>query len=164
MLEKLFAIYSVPLYNHLLSKTGDPDLSKDLVQETYLRAADKRDLATIRNLPSYLFRIANNLLIDHHRRQTVRKTDTDTDRLDTCRDESGGPEVQAGAIMTLERIRASLATMPKLTQDVFILCRVAGKTHKETARYLRISTSSVQKHLASALKRVNQHNEPGNDF
>lgn len=163
MLEKLFHIYSTPLYNHLLGKTGDPELSEDLVQETYLRAADKPDLDSVRNLPSYLFRIANNLLIDHHRRQTVRKTDADTDRLDTCHDESGGPEMQVGTVITLERIKASLATMPKLTQDVFILCRVTGKTHKEAARYLRISTSSVQKHLASALNRISQHNETGNN-
>ncbi|WYX20972.1 sigma-70 region 4 domain-containing protein [Achromobacter xylosoxidans] len=37
------------------------------------------------------------------------------------------------------------------TRQIFQLCRVEGLSHAEAARYLDISPSSVQKHLAMAL-------------
>ena len=70
-------------------------------------------------------------------------------------------EVQALGALELEHLEALLARLPERTRDVFMLCRVEGMTHKETARYLRISTSSVQKHMAMALAKMGRALDPG---
>lgn len=57
------------LYRFALRATGDSGSSQDIVQETFLRAwraADKFD-SELASLRVWLFAIARNVIIDHHR-------------------------------------------------------------------------------------------------
>lgn len=162
MLEKLFIQHSPALQRYLLGKKCTPSLAADLVQETFLRIAQLDNFERILGSPAYLFRVAHNLMIDHHRRYGEKRFDSDpTAFFDTLVDEASSPEAQALGALELEHLEALLARLPERTRDVFMLCRVEGMTHKETARYLRISTSSVQKHMAMALAKMGRALDPG---
>lgn len=162
MLEKLFTQHSSALHRYLLSKKCTPSLAADLVQETFLRLAQLENLESVLRGPSYLFRVAHNLMIDHYRRYGEKRFDADaTAFFETLVDESSRPEEQAIDALELEHLESLLERMPARTRDVFLLLRVEGMTHKETARYLRISTSSVQKHMAMALAKIGRELEPG---
>ncbi|MEG0966270.1 MAG: RNA polymerase sigma factor [Pseudomonas sp.] len=164
MLEKLFTQHSSALHRYLLRKKCTPSLASDLVQETFLRLAQLENLESVLRGPSYLFRVAHNLMIDHYRRYGEKRFDTDaTAFFDTLVDETSRPEEQAIGSLELEHLESLLERMPPRTRDVFLLLRVEGMTHKETARYLRISTSSVQKHMAMALARIGRELEPGQE-
>ncbi len=162
MLEKLFTQHSSALHRYLLRKKCSPSLASDLVQETFLRIAQMDNLESMLRGPAYLFRIAHNLMIDHYRRYGERRFDNDPAAFfDTLVDETSRPEEQAIGTLELEHLESLLERMPERTRDVFLLLRVEGMTHKETARYLRISTSSVQKHMAMALARIGKALDPG---
>lgn len=155
MLEKTFSRYAKPLHRYLLRRSCTSALAADLVQETFVRMAQQSNLERIQHSPSYIFRIARNLLIDHKRHHGVSRTDSQPiEYFDTFIDESVGPEAQALGSIELERLDAVLSRLPQRTRDVFVLCRLEGMTHKETARYLRISPSSVQNHMSLALTRI----------
>ncbi|WP_136478198.1 RNA polymerase sigma factor [Pseudomonas sp. DG56-2] len=162
MLEKLFTQHSSALHRYLLRKKCTPSLASDLVQETFLRLAQLENLESVLRAPSYLFRVAHNLMIDHYRRYGDKRFDNDPAALfDTLVDETSRPEEQAIDTLELEQLESLLERMPSRTRDVFLLLRVEGMTHKETARYLRISTSSVQKHMAMALAKIGRALDPG---
>ena len=59
----------------------------------------------------------------------------------------------------------AVATLPQQCQRVFVLKKVYGHSHKEIARQLGISTSTVEKHVATGLKRCSEYiqkvNNPG---
>ncbi|AYG10658.1 sigma-70 family RNA polymerase sigma factor [Pseudomonas fluorescens] len=164
MLEKLFTQHAPALHRYLLRKKCSPSLASDLVQDTFLRIAQLESLERVLCAPSYLFRVAHNLMIDHHRRYGEKRYDNDPSAFfATLVDETSCPEEQALGALELEHLESLLERMPPRTRDVFMLCRVEGMTHKETARYLRISTSSVQKHMAMALARIGRALEPGQE-
>lgn len=80
---------------HPARKVRDPQLAADLVQESFLRMAERGRKEQIDNSPGYLYRIAGNLLVDHIRQETRRKTDSVThEALAEIEDEmagAGGP-------------------------------------------------------------------------
>ena len=62
--------YQDRLYGHINGRVTDPELAKDLTQETWLRAL--RGIKTFRGdsaFYSWLYRIAENVCTDHFRRQ-----------------------------------------------------------------------------------------------
>ncbi len=73
-LEELVRRTSRLVYARLFLETGDPHLSEDLTQETYLQAV--RALKTLQNarqFRSWLFTIADNVLIDAARNRNRQK-------------------------------------------------------------------------------------------
>ena len=96
MLEKLFNQHASALHRYLLRKKCTPSLASDLVQDTFLRIAQLENMERILCAPSYLFRVAHNLMIDHHRRYGEKRFDSDAAAyFDTLVDEASGPEEQA---------------------------------------------------------------------
>ena len=75
-LSKWVDDFTGDLYQRALHKTGDPHLASDLVQDTFMAAAES--LQNFRNDSSpktWLFSILNRKIIDHYRskyRQTVK--------------------------------------------------------------------------------------------
>lgn len=66
----LVAEYQDRLYRHINGRVTDPELAKDLTQETWLRAF--RAISNFRGdaaFYSWLYRIAENVCTDHFRRQ-----------------------------------------------------------------------------------------------
>ncbi|NJS13447.1 MAG: RNA polymerase sigma factor [Sphingopyxis sp.] len=69
-LEAVLVANREPLLRFLRAR-GAGENAEDLLQEAWLRAA-AQSRSPIANPRSYLFRIANNLMIDHHRAATQR--------------------------------------------------------------------------------------------
>lgn len=143
------------LHRYLLRKTRDNELSSDLVQETFLRVAERDQQEQARFLPSYIFKIADNLLIDHSRKAWVRKTDSVPDEvLASVVDEHARPDEDALRAIELQQLKTILRGLPVRSRQVFLLCRLEGWTYGEVAEHLDISVSSVRKDLAQAMEYV----------
>lgn len=148
------------LHTYILGKLRNADMAADLTQETFLRFAEQqRDnpAAVITHSRSYLYRTAHNLIIDHVRQQQRSKTDSvPTEALLEVVDESPSPEQVTSGKHELALAQAALLELPERTRQVFRLVRLEGMTYSEVAIRLEISDSSVQKHLAKAIKHVMQ--------
>lgn len=59
------------MYHWLLKKSQNPDLSFDVLQETFLKALQlQNDFCQIEHPKAWVFRVAHNLLIDWYRKQS----------------------------------------------------------------------------------------------
>ena len=97
-LKGLFLKHAATLRGYLARKVRDPQLAADLVQESFLRLAEQTRGERIDNSQGYLYRTANNLLIDHVRQEARRKTETvPHEVLADIEDEAAGLEAQAMA-------------------------------------------------------------------
>jgi len=154
-LKGLFLKHADTLRGYLSRKIRDPQLAADLVQESFLRLAQKPPSEHIDNSQGYLYRTASNLLIDHIRQEARRKTDSvPHEALAEIEDETAGLEAHAMVQQQRRALKQVMAELPERTRQIFRLNRIEGMTHAQVARHLDISDSSVQKHLAKALAHV----------
>lgn len=143
-----------------MGKLRNAEVAADLTQETFLRFSEYsrgHPATVIVHHRSYLYRTAHNLAIDHLRRESHEETDpVAADVLDGIRDDRPSAEQTIGGQDELDRLRAALLELPERTRQVFALARIEGLTYRAVAVRLEISDSSVQKHLAKAVKHVMQ--------
>jgi len=136
-----------PLKAYLMSASGgDSALADDLLQESYFRFL-RADFEAVdeNHQRNYLFRIATNLLRDHHRRRRpevpeLPETVAGTDR---------GDHVQLRSDMS----QALRAIKPR-DRVLLWLAHVEGFSHREIGEALGLKTDSVRPMLFRARQRL----------
>jgi RNA polymerase sigma-70 factor (ECF subfamily) len=122
---QLYERYVDKIYRYIYFKVGSRDETEDLTSQTFLKAWDAIGDYEWRNHPfgAWLFRIAHNLVVDHHRaRRDSVALDDATPQLEhrTSRD-SLRPEQVMGELITLQRVRHAIGRLTEEQQQVLIL-------------------------------------------
>ncbi len=130
-----------------------PDDVDDIVQETYIRLTRVVASQEIRHPRAYIYRIARNLALDSLKKggDTVAvEWNEDTDYAATVGD------LTADAIdsrKALDRFYEAVQSLPPRARQAFILKKVYGYSQREIAARLEIAESTVEKHVALAMRR-----------
>lgn len=127
---------------------GNPATAEDLTQDTLVHLWNRPVTGQDRGL---VFRTAQNLAIDHLRRQGVRTAYAESVQPEQVAQTVPTPDQAAAACLALEATLAALRALPSRTQRVFLLNRLDGKTYAEIARELDISVSTVEKDMIRAI-------------
>lgn len=158
-IKTLFLAHRRELQTYLTRKLRDGETAADLTQEAFLRFAEHGPTgpAAVAHARAYLYRTAHNLAVDHVRRQQRERTDPAApDDMAGIADDRPSPERTVGGQSEVTAVREALLELPERTRQVFALTRIEGLTYGAVARRLQISDSSVQKHLARAIRHVMQ--------
>lgn len=133
-------------------RLGDRHEAEDLVQESFLRLAQRRDTGEVAHLDGYIYRTAGSVLTDRARRRAVRHADEHVELESTQEAANNVDPLRAlTSRRALAEVGAVLDALPERTRTVFVLRRLEGLRHKEIALRLGISVSSVEKHVARAV-------------
>ena len=155
--ELLFTRHQAEIRLFLSRRLPNPELAMDLTQETFARLLGADPGETIENVRAFLYRTAQRLAIDHHRKQRRQQTDCVPDEvLLGIGDQEPSSEARIADRQALAILQQALAELPELTQEIFRLTRIEGLSYAQTAQRLSVSESSVQKHLAKALRHAVQ--------
>lgn len=162
-LETVYHDCRQQLLRFLIARTGDQDEALDVLQETWIRLQTTAT-GPIANPRAYLFRMAQNLVVDRAR---ARQRRMQRDRIwsdDRTLHYPGSSEAidleQQNAEDSLleqeevERLMAALKTLPDGARRVFEMHKIEGLSHVEIAARLHISKSGVEKHMAVAMKHL----------
>lgn len=145
------------LLSFLSFKLSCAETAGDIVQETYLRIANYPKTEEIKNPRAFLFRIANNLALDHLRKRAfqVKFNNQETDHEPLVR-EAEEPLTAINTIQQLEILEQLIEGLPFTCRKVFLLSRVEGKTYKAIGKELGISERTVENHVYKALKMLKE--------
>lgn len=140
-------------------RLGSRDSAEDLVQDLGARVAELGDVDHLQTPGAYLFRLGWNLMLDNRRRDgRASRRDDDWSRETTTAlagdpvvDEPS-PEAALDAKRQLQTLLAVLDTLPPKVRRAFVLHKLEGHSHSETARLMGISRSGVEKHMMAALR------------
>lgn len=137
--ESLFAQYNDRLLRYLSRAAGEHEAARDLTQEVFLRVTRTAIPTAPQNqLAGWLFRIARNVVIDHHR-QRRRRPETD---LSAAPERTGGAQQEMALALT-----QALATLPDLDRDVFLLREVGGLSRDEIATACELTSDAVRSRI-----------------
>lgn len=125
----------------------------DVIQETYTVLAARETVADIRHPRAYLFQIAHSVVVRHVRRARIVPilAAEEMEGFDPA-DEAASPEQTAINRDELRRLAEAIAAMPGQMRQAFILRRVHGLAQREIAARMRISESTVEKHIARGVR------------
>jgi RNA polymerase sigma-70 factor (ECF subfamily) len=159
-LEALYRIHRAALLRTLVARTGDAGEAEDILQEMWIRLRHASTFP-IANGRAYLFRMAQNLLLDRLR-EKQRRMRRERIWLDNLAGDAGGGSERADGGPNAEemmldreeaaRLASALATLPDGARRAFELHKIEGLSHAEVAMRLGISRSGVEKHMAVAMK------------
>ncbi|HEY8939704.1 MAG TPA: RNA polymerase sigma factor [Cellvibrio sp.] len=141
-----------------VSRLVPPREVEDIVQETYVRVCQVENQQDIQFPRSFMLRTAQNLALDHLKKAETRLTVS----LD---DEQELLEFISRPDDTFDRVAANqefghfceaVRQLPLQCRKAFVLKKVYGYSQKEIALQLDISENTVEKHIASGIKRCMQ--------
>jgi RNA polymerase sigma-70 factor (ECF subfamily) len=158
----VFERHRPELLRFLAARCGDPAEAEDHLQELWLKVS-RHGGGPIADGPAYLFRMANNQVLDAIR---GRRRGMLRDRR-WLAEEGGGeglaedrpdPELPADEAIMREqeigRLRRAIAALPPGAREALRLFRIEGKPQAEIAEIMGISRSGVEKHLAVAMRHL----------
>ena len=156
-LAGLYQAHAGELHGFARRRVGRQE-AEDVVQDTYLHLLQRGTAATLEQPRPYLFRIAANLAVDLARKTKVRLRYAGEGFGLACDAEApDSPEAAAGGAMELRRLQASLAELPPLCRDAFLLNRIEDLTHAEIAARLGVSVRTIDRCMVKAWEHLRGH-------
>ncbi|MBV7527522.1 MULTISPECIES: sigma-70 family RNA polymerase sigma factor [Pseudomonas] len=136
----------------LNARLGNRQVAEDVVHDAYLRVLERSSDTPIEQPRAFLYRTALNLVIDDHRRNTLRQAEP----LDVLDNEeryfTPSPHNLLDHGQRLEMLQCALAELPRLCRESFLLRKIEGLSHPQIAEQLGISRAMVEKHIVNAMK------------
>lgn len=141
------------VFRHCVFRLSDREKAKDVTQDAFVRlwnyVAEGKDVANVR---AFLFKIANNLIIDEYRRK-------ETTSLDQMRDEEGfdvGFEVRATyeARNEAEGLMRALEGLPDKYREAIVMRHVDGMSVKDIARMTGETENVISVRIHRAIEKL----------
>ncbi|MFY0992191.1 RNA polymerase sigma factor [Halomonas sp. C05BenzN] len=153
-LDALFQRHATDLAGYLRRQLQCPHLAEDLCQEIFLRLGQHPEPGGLEAPRAYLFRMARNLVIDHHRRCRSRPASQPLDTPGLCLVcPRPCPEEEAERHLCLMRLRETMDTLPTRLRQALTWHRLEGLTQAEIGRRLGVSERMAGRYVAQALAR-----------
>jgi len=159
-LQSVFLANRDRLHHFLRARALDDSEAEDCLQEIWLRILGAR-VGTIKEPLSYLYRMADNMVIDLRRGARRR---ADRERAWASRipgvpediDPYPGADEAITARERLAAVQSAIAPLPARTREIFRKFRLEGISQKEIASEFGITVSAVEKQLQKAYAAVLQ--------
>jgi RNA polymerase sigma-70 factor (ECF subfamily) len=164
---ELYERYLDRIYRYIYFKVGDRPTAEDLASQTFMKAWDAIGDYEWRNYPfgAWLFRIAHNLVVDHHRarRDHLALDDASPQLEKKASGNENRPEAVLAEMITIDRVRNTIGRLTEEQQQVLILRFFEGLDTGEVAELMgkrRGAIRGLQFRALSALREL-LHREQG---
>ncbi|MCT9979085.1 sigma-70 family RNA polymerase sigma factor [Acinetobacter sp. I-MWF] len=153
ILQEMYLDHHDWLKQWLNSRVRYPFTAADLVQDTFVKLLQTKQLFSIQEPRAYLVNVAKHLLIDKHRRyileqnylETLKQYADDQDLLVTSN------QIEE-AVLILDFLTIALQDTTALTRKAFIMYYFEGYSQSEIATEIGKSLRTTQLYLAECLQ------------
>ena len=136
--EALFVANRHRLFRYFLRAVGETDTAHDLTQDVFVRVTRAQvPQASDGEVRAWLFQIARNLALDHHRRRVRHPQPTTM---------TGGESRLPSQDVSLA-VNEALEALEDLDRDVFLMREVAGLGYQEIGRACGLTPDAVRSRI-----------------
>ncbi len=155
--DELYFHFAPKLYQRIYRLLKNPEVVEEILQDVFLKVWSMRSqLDAEKGFTTLLYRMTDNLAIDHFRR--------------SCLEKASQKEIWASsisyylhteeAIISKEKIKILDEAIQRLSpkrKEILTLCNIEHKSYKEVAALLGISVSTVSNQLVNAMKDIKSY-------
>ncbi|MEN8614075.1 sigma-70 family RNA polymerase sigma factor [Dehalogenimonas sp. THU2] len=152
-LASLFEEYYDRIARYAFTRIGDRGDAEDLASDVFVKALKALDSFEERGLPmgAWLFKIAHNLVVDYHRRNSQRRI-TDIEKIDI---EAGGDlAMEVETRLEMERVTQAMEILTEDQREIIRLRFYGGLSSAEVGAMLGKSDGAVREAQSTALKKL----------
>lgn len=157
--EALYDLYADRLYRYFLARVGDPEVAADLNTELFVRVIrhmgsfklnERRPAASF---SAWLYRIAANLITDHHRQANRGQQVSLTDEL-RLTDSEPGPQLVAEQREVFARLQRAMQSLSEEQRLVLLAKFGEDMSNAEVAAWLGKTEGAVKSLQHRALQAL----------
>ncbi len=157
-LEKVCREVEQLVYNYFSRRFNDPEVVRDLTQDTYLKLIDNFDkIREPMKFNNYVVKIAFHVMQSHLRTQYIREEIVMRDSYGFTENNQTSTNVvrEQDEVINFDKfdLQAALRTLPEKTQKIFQL-QSEGYKYQEIADMLDISLSTVKMQLKRNMEKL----------
>jgi len=154
-LAELYRLHAPAIFRYFYFRLPDRSTAEDLTGEVFVKMVEGLPRYEERGYPitAWLFRMAHDRMVDHHRRAAHRQTEPLSDTLEA---REAGTEAQALDSVEWQRLQASVQTLSDEQQIVIQLRFVEGYSLEECAQIMRKTTGAIKSLQHRALRQLGQ--------
>ena len=149
-LDRLYQLYIDKVYRYIWYRVGDQATAEDLAMDVFVRLVEHiggfriPPQQQVAAFSAWLFRIAGNLVNDHHRRRvrTDRYVESKQNELSWAGADAFDGEMRHMA--TQDQLRKALTQLNDSQRDVLYYRYVADLSSKQTASAMKKSESAIK--------------------
>ena len=139
---------------------GDMDLSREVVQDMFVRLYESRNLLKeVTSLKAYLYRSVRNNCLNYIKSNKIHNKHKENIRMDQA---GSAPdlteEIQESELE--QRIFGIVSELPERCRQIFRMSRVEGLKNDEIAGKLNISKRTVETQISNALTKLRMELAP----
>jgi RNA polymerase sigma-70 factor (ECF subfamily) len=153
--EHIYNKYVDKVFNYFWYRTGhDKALSEDLLQETFLRAFQRRTRYSEKGYSylTYLITIAHNLLVDYYRKpKSVPVEDLQIEKVPYEITEDLVNKSDAEALWR------AVQTLPEANRDALLMFYQQNMSVRDIAKVMNTSENAVKLNLSRTRKKLADH-------
>lgn len=153
--KSIFDEWNQAIQRFLQARRISSEDAADLTQECFLRLWKNCEKVSQEAASSYLFKLAQNISIDHFRKQKVRLKYSGEQV--SFNEKKDGQYLMEMAEFKV-RLEQAMDGMSEASRVVFVMHRMEDYTYKEIAGKLEISVKAVEKRMHKALKYLAEQN------
>jgi RNA polymerase sigma-70 factor (ECF subfamily) len=132
----------------------DRQACAELASDVFVSLWLHRDqIPEIEAIDNFLFAISKNVALNWLRKKKLHLTDLD---VDIFRFTETTPESVYLSKERVEELNRAINELPHRTRMAFVLVREYGKTYNEAAELLSVSPKTIEKQIASAVKKLRE--------
>jgi RNA polymerase sigma-70 factor, ECF subfamily len=160
----LVRLYFQPLLLFGQTITHDPELSREIIQDVFLKIWNSNDTLHITtSLKSYLYRMVHNRSLDYLREKNQKKKIKISSYDDlsmrqkvfTIEDPQSFFDLVFSE-QTEKELQKAIGDLPGQCREIFLLCRYEQMTYAEIAAKLNLSPSTVKTQMVRAIMKLKE--------
>ncbi|MCH3923759.1 MAG: RNA polymerase sigma factor [Bacteroidales bacterium] len=134
------------VYCFVIKQVKDSWIAEDIVQDSFMKLWEKKELVDKQKAKTYLYRIAYNNIVDNFRKNKYFVNESNIIEQETRIDYSDAKEI----------IDKALDTLPQIQKAIILLKDNEGYSYEEISQMLDISMEKVKVYLYRARVKMKE--------